>query len=187
MPEPVTRLVGVYDADGGVRGELAYVLGRLLRRTHCSLCDATHAGMRRKPAWDAMVARLGVPFALVHLNEMAPDVAAVLARTGPPAVLAQVAGSDLRPVLVRADLDALGGSVEELEATLRAGAGGRRLDAAVRSTLDPALEPDPVQPLRVREQPVGPDRPEPREVHQHQHEERAGHDDAGGAPRARDR
>ena len=50
--EPMTDLVGlvaVYHADGGVRGELSYVLGRLLGTAHCALCDITHRGSAASP------------------------------------------------------------------------------------------------------------------------------------------
>jgi hypothetical protein len=63
------RLVAVYDADGGVRGEAAYVLGKLLGTAHCSLCDITHGLLGRKRVWDVLVADLGVPIELLHRNE----------------------------------------------------------------------------------------------------------------------
>ena len=69
---PVTRVLGVYDADGGLRGEAAYVVGRLLGRRHCSLCDVTHSPVRRKPAWDALVRELEVPVRVAHRNELTP-------------------------------------------------------------------------------------------------------------------
>ena len=74
----VVGLVGVYHARGGVRGEFAYAVGRLLGTSHCALCDITHATVGRKPAWDAMTARLGVPFELAHLDEVPGDVAAAI-------------------------------------------------------------------------------------------------------------
>src|SRR6478609_4856955 len=54
----VTRLVGVYDADGGLLGEAAYAWGKARGTRHCALCDITHSPWRRKPAWDAMAAEL---------------------------------------------------------------------------------------------------------------------------------
>lgn len=71
-----TRLVGVYRADGGLRGELRYLAGHYLHGQTCSLCDITHSPFRRKAAWDREVAELGIPFALLHLNELEPDLAA---------------------------------------------------------------------------------------------------------------
>ena len=70
----VTRIVGVYDADGGLRGELAYLAGKV-RGQHCSLCDITHSPVRRRRAWDAYVSSLPVPFEVVHRNERDPRIA----------------------------------------------------------------------------------------------------------------
>ena len=75
-----TRLVGVYRADGGVRGELRYLAGHYLHGQICSLCDITHSPFRRKAAWDAGVAELGIPFDLLHLNELEPGLADVRGR-----------------------------------------------------------------------------------------------------------
>ena len=71
----ITRLIGVYRADGGLRGELRYLAGHYLRGQHCSLCDITHSALRRKPDFDRGVADLGVPFVLLHLNELEPALA----------------------------------------------------------------------------------------------------------------
>ena len=84
-----TRLVGVYDADGGLLGEAAYVWGKIRGTRHCSLCDITHGRVRRKPEWDQMVADLGIPLDLVHLNELPTDVRQAVRRwfsPGPPPV-----------------------------------------------------------------------------------------------------
>jgi hypothetical protein len=73
----VTELIGVYHANGSIRGEVAYVVGKLLGRTHCALCDITHGAVRRKPEFDRCAAALPVPMTLVHLDERDPDVTAV--------------------------------------------------------------------------------------------------------------
>jgi hypothetical protein len=128
MSGPVTGLVGVYHADGGPVGEAKYVIGRLLGTAHCALCDITHSPVRRKPDWDRMVARLGVPVALLHLNEMPADVAAEVASHGSPLVLARVADGGLAVLLRAGELDGLGGSVAAFDAALR-----RALAALVRA------------------------------------------------------
>lgn len=114
----IDSLVGVYHADGGPIGEARYVFGRLLGTAHCALCDITHSPVRRKPAWDRMVAQLGVPFELVHLNEMDADVSAATARHGSPVVLARLPDGTVAPVLLPADLDRLAGSVDAFAAAL---------------------------------------------------------------------
>ena len=119
MRRSVTRLVGVYDANGGLIGEAAYVWGKVRGTRHCALCDITHGRVRRRPEWDRMVADLGVPMDLLHLNEMPPDVRQAVVGCGAPVVLARTANG-LQPLVVAADLDALDGSVARLGDLLRA-------------------------------------------------------------------
>ena len=113
-----TRLVGVYRADGGLRGELRYLAGHYLRGQSCSLCDITHSPFRRKAAWDAAVADLGIPFTLVHLNEMDPDLEAFVGDRAACVVAETADGWQL--VLGNDTLSALHGDVPSFFATLRA-------------------------------------------------------------------
>ncbi|WP_353826411.1 hypothetical protein [Agromyces sp. SYSU T0242] len=116
---PVEYL-GVYDADGGLRGELAYVLGHVIGTAECALCDVTHR-WRRKPEWDAMVRRLDAPFALRHRNEVDDaSVQAEIARHGLPLVLARDDDGGWRTVLDRDQLAGARGSVDEFERLLLA-------------------------------------------------------------------
>jgi hypothetical protein len=135
----VVELVGVYHADGGLLGELRYVVGKLLHTTHCALCDVTHSPVRRKPAWDAMVARLGVPVALLHLNEMPPDVAAEVEAHGSPLLLARLADSKLAPLLDAAALDVLEGSVSGAEAAIGQALAGRSWTLGLSSQTEERL------------------------------------------------
>jgi hypothetical protein len=134
----ITELIGVYHADGGLVGEAKYVIGHLLGLTHCALCDITHSPVRRKPTWDRMVTDLGVPFTLLHLNEMPPDVAEVVVGEGAPIVLARTRDDRLSPVLSGPDLDGLGGSVDAFAAALRTGlaAQGRWLPPAAEDAAE---------------------------------------------------
>lgn len=75
----VDRLAMVYDADGGLVGEARYVVGHLLGRTECALCDITHGPVRRKADFDLLLAELTVPVDVVHRNEQEPEVAAATA------------------------------------------------------------------------------------------------------------
>lgn len=114
----VTELIGVYHADGGPVGEAKYVLGKILGTAHCALCDVTHSPVRRKPQWDAMVLRLGIPVTLLHLNEQPVDVAAATRDAGTPVVLARLADGSLDVALTPAELDQLGGSVSDFESAV---------------------------------------------------------------------
>ena len=42
MAARVVRFVGVYNAEGTLRGEVAYWIGARLGLGHCALCDITH-------------------------------------------------------------------------------------------------------------------------------------------------
>lgn len=84
----VTRLVGVYDADGGLLGEASYVVGKIAGRRHCALCDITHSAVRRRREWTAYAESLPVPFDVVHRNERTPVVEQV-SRGHEPCVVAE--------------------------------------------------------------------------------------------------
>jgi len=112
----IERLIGVFHADGGLVGELRYVVGKWIGRTHCSLCDVTHRGISPRPEWLELVGRLSVPVVLVHLNERTKEVReACEGQT--PCVLAEMDGS-LVLVLGPADLEACHGDVGVFEGRL---------------------------------------------------------------------
>ena len=120
MSAHVVEAVGVYAADGGVVGELTYVVGPLLGRTECSLCDVTHGPVRRKRAWDEMAAVLPVHVRLVHRNETTPDEAAACAVSGLPVVLGVRADGSHTTLLGPRELKALDGSVDAFGTAMRA-------------------------------------------------------------------
>ena len=102
----IVRYLGVYDADGGIVGELRYVVGHLLGTAECALCDITHSPVRRKRTWDAMVARLDAPFDLRHRNELSDIEQPALTGTVLPVVVAELADGTWRTLLDVADLRA---------------------------------------------------------------------------------
>ena len=126
-----TELVGVYDADGGLLGEAAYAWGRLRGTRHCSLCEITHSMVRRRPAWDRMVAGLPVPVRLLHLNELDDELATAVSALGAPVVLARTAGA-WDAIVSPAELEAAHGSIERLGALLQ-----ERLDERAGETTGP--------------------------------------------------
>jgi hypothetical protein len=108
----VREIIGVYDADGSWHGELAYALRKLTGRAHCALCDITHAGLRRRPGFDAACARLGVPVTLLHRDERPPDVA-TLTGDRTPMVLGRT-DDDLLVLLTAEELDRCGAEPDAL-------------------------------------------------------------------------
>lgn len=114
----VDRLLGVYNADGGLVGELRYVVGHLLGTTSCALCDITHSPIRRKKEWDALVAELGIRVDLRHLNELDDRERAAVGDDA-PIVLVESEGM-LRPLLDAEQLTALDGSVAAFGVAVRA-------------------------------------------------------------------
>lgn len=113
----MTAFTAVYNADGGLKGELTYVVGHLLGHAHCALCDITHSSVRRKPEWDRMAATIGVPIHLVHANEASSEVSEA-AEGQYPAVVAHGPGRDPVVVLTPAQLDDCAGSVDAFHALL---------------------------------------------------------------------
>ena len=118
----VTRLIGVYRADGGLRGELRYLAGHYLRGESCSLCDITHSPFRRKAAWDRQVTALGIPFDLLHLNELDPPLAAFVGDRAACVVADTEHGRRL--LLGNEELSAVHGDVDAFFALLRQTLGG---------------------------------------------------------------
>jgi len=110
------ELVGVYNADGGLRGEAAYIVGSLIGRAHCSLCDITHSPFRRKAEWDARSRSLGVPFRLLHRNEIDDDMHGAVA-AGYPVVLGRREGGWQRLVEPE-EMESCHGSVKDFFAVL---------------------------------------------------------------------
>ncbi|MGC5171993.1 hypothetical protein ACPW96_13060 [Micromonospora sp. DT81.3] len=110
---------GIFNADGGLVGEARYVLGHLLGTAECALCDITHSAIRRKPEWDRMVARVGVPVVLLHRNELDERLKAVIRNVRLPVVLAHRADGSTTVALTAEQLAGLGGSVGRFEDALR--------------------------------------------------------------------
>jgi len=65
----IQALYGVYNANGGLFGELAYITGKVLGTTHCALCDITHGLVKEKASFTACRADFSAPLKTVHINE----------------------------------------------------------------------------------------------------------------------
>ena len=108
----IVRLVGVYDADSTLRGELAYWVGARVGRRHCSLCEITHGLVRQRPEWKACRANLPVPFDTYHRDDQ-PDAIRSAATGRAPVVVAETDAGHV-VLLTRADLETCDGSIDLL-------------------------------------------------------------------------
>jgi hypothetical protein len=108
----ILGLVGVFDAEGTLRGELTYWVGARLGRAHCALCSITHGTFRERDDWRLCRAGLPVPFATFHRDDQ-PAAIRELLGTNLPAVVAVTETAHV--LLIGPDaLDACHGSPEVL-------------------------------------------------------------------------
>jgi len=112
----IERLIGVYNAEHTLRGELAYWVGARLGRAHCALCDITHGLVRERADWRECRDGLPVPFDTFHLDDQPADVRALLDGHAPAVVARTDVGLTL--LLGDAELDRCEGSPEKLAAAL---------------------------------------------------------------------
>lgn len=124
----ILRLVGVYDADGSLRGEMAYWFGARLGRRHCALCDITHGSVRERKDWRHVRGAMGVTFDTVHRDEASADVMAVV-RDNLPAVVA-LTSEGVRQLLGPRELESCQGSPISMVEALRDAADRQRLTAS---------------------------------------------------------
>lgn len=124
----VTELIGIYDADGGLRGELRYLLGRLRGTAHCSLCDVTHSRVRERDEFRTLRSSLPVPFTLLHRNELSAELRAVVDNRA-PCVLARTDGA-LAEILDAPKLEACAGDIDTFNNSLHAALAERHLHFA---------------------------------------------------------
>jgi hypothetical protein len=115
----VERLIGVYDADGSVVGELSYFVRARFGRAHCALCDITHGRVRERADWRTSRDRLPVPFVTFHRDDQ-PDEVRVAASAGLPVVLGELGDGTLAVLAGPEELERCAGSPEELMALLDA-------------------------------------------------------------------
>ncbi len=124
------RLIGVYDTNGGLLGELAYLTGRLLGIAHCALCEITNDASGEKPAFEATRRSIGMPLELTHRNEVSGELRGLVEGRTPCVVGETDEGFEV--LLGRADLEACRGDVLCLEWALR-----RAIDEAGPAEADP--------------------------------------------------
>lgn len=117
----IIRYSGIYNADGGMAGEIRYLFGHIFGTAECALCDISHSPLHRKPEWDRMVARMSVPLVALHRNEIDERLRAAVRGVPLPVVVAHHCDESISVALTADQLARLGGSVEEFERALLEG------------------------------------------------------------------
>jgi len=112
----VRELIGVYDADATVWGEVSYWIGARLGQRHCSLCDITHGLFSEKREWQECRSELGVTFTTFHRNDQPDDIRACLG-TRLPAIAART-DDGVRIFVTAEELEACHGKPEALRTLL---------------------------------------------------------------------
>ncbi len=118
MTEIRGTLIGIYNADGGLAGELAYVFGHLIGNRTSSLCDISHSPIKKKAAFKELEQHLlsehGILVRMIHLNER--DERELKASEGrEPCMLLEYPDQSISMFLDSTDLKALSGSVKSLK------------------------------------------------------------------------
>lgn len=122
----IVGFVGVYNAKGGVRGEAAYILAKIVGRDGCSLCETTHAGLRRRPEFDKACADVAMPFELLHRDRCSDELLHVSGGQV-PVVLGRTADETLVLLLGPAEIDACDRDPERLLRSAREAAAAHGL------------------------------------------------------------
>lgn len=107
MTSTITELIGVYDADSTLFGEISYWVGARLGITHCSLCELTHGLFTEKSEWKQCADSLDIPFRLYHRNDAPDDVITALAGKFPTVLQRTVGGVSV--ILTTEDLERFNG------------------------------------------------------------------------------
>ena len=109
----MVQIFGVYNADGGILGELSYVWGKIRGTVHCALCDITHRGISKKKEWKELEGRLQIPIELLHINEQDATLSK-FTKGITPCVVGDFGGK-LHLVLSSGELEECGKSVGNFE------------------------------------------------------------------------
>jgi hypothetical protein len=117
-PDPIVRLVGVYDADGGLVGELRYIIGHVFHRAECALCDITHSWRGAKSEWKQCATALPVPIEVHHRNEIDETLLRFIDRRLPCVVGIRKSG-EYEFLLGRDHLEQCGANVNAFDEMIR--------------------------------------------------------------------
>lgn len=113
----MTQLIGVYDADSTLWGEVSYWVGARVGVRHCSLCDITHSLFAEKVKWKECRDDLGVEFETFHRNDQPDDVRECI-NGRYPAVVARSEGGEVTMFMNSDEIAECGASPQQFVAEI---------------------------------------------------------------------
>lgn len=105
-----SEIIGVYNAESTLWGELTYWIGARIGSRHCSLCDITHGLFTQRTDWKECASQLGIPFNTFHINDAPTDV--TQAANGMYPIVLGRSSAGLQVLLTDSDLDQCAGSTQ---------------------------------------------------------------------------
>ena len=122
MESKPSRIIGVFKANGGLLGELSYILGHTFGLKSCELCDITHSPLRKKTEFkkleQTIKSEFDLDFKLVHMNQRTEKE--LLASKGrEPCVLLEYSDGALSMLIDWVELKSSKGKVLSFERLLR--------------------------------------------------------------------
>ena len=113
----MTQVVGIYNADGSVTGEIAYAASKLTGRGSCELCEVTHGwnpfGRRE---WKTALQQSDLDITFIHRDEALPEQ---LAAAGQLPSIITLGDDDWHVIMSANDIRQCNKSTEQLISQLR--------------------------------------------------------------------
>ncbi len=112
------KIIGIYNANGSLLGEMRYVFDKVFLKKHCALCDITHGiSYKAKTTWLEQVERFPIPIKTLHLDEISDDIRQVVADKVPCVVMVKDDSIDI--VMNNEELQACDSNPEQFFERLR--------------------------------------------------------------------
>tara|TARA_Y100001970_G_C13944766_1_gene705043 strand:- start:113 stop:496 length:384 start_codon:yes stop_codon:yes gene_type:complete len=100
----------IYNADGSLTGELAYLFKKYLYGFKCSMCEITYNRFTTKKDWKKKISQLDISLKTVHLDEQPDDLSKFSQNKAPCVVGKNQDGFKL--IFTNSDLKMINGDVD---------------------------------------------------------------------------
>lgn len=96
------KIIGIYDANSGFKGEFKYIFEKIFYKKHCSLCDITHGSFKEKKEWIEKKDKFPIPVETMHINELEEKLAVFVENKTPCVVLKK--GEEYKLLMTKEEL-----------------------------------------------------------------------------------